>query len=504
MNKFSDKISNQDIDSWKIGDTIILNGGTGTGKTYFIVNALANKVKSTNKSIFSISSRKKILYICNRIKLMEDVLQEVKDLGNDDIIDVTTYQAIQSSIINNKQLKEYEYYVFDETHYFTSDSTFNKHTDLSYKYAISRNNAISIYMSATANELFTKIKNNNNTCHEYIIEKDYSYVEKMFFLSGKNCIKNKIVDIMNSTNDKIVYFCNSTEKAYELYLLLQDKAHFYCSKNNKYGINSEKDCIKQLNDDVVTFDKQLLITTVALDNGINLKDIHIKHIFCDVFDTDKLIQCLGRKRIIDTNDTCRFYLKKFSKREINGYKTTINNTLKPAKMFRKDRCKFDIEYIAKRNFPSNIIYPYVDAKGNESLIVNELQYSKYILDLVNITKMNDIGYKKYIMSRLGTSMKRLSVVDEEQLNIDNDKQELEEYLSSCVGNVMLQVKDRKELIERLDVRSNGKLLKKINNLNGALEEQDISYRIVEFATSRMINGEKKKYKNAWKVEKLIS
>ena len=35
-----------------------------------------------------------------------------------------------------------------------------------------------------------------------------------------------------------------------------------------------------------------------------------------------------------------------------------------------------------------------------------------------------------------------------------------------VGNVMLQVKDRKELIEKINVRQDGKLLKKINNLNG--------------------------------------
>ena len=67
---------------------------------------------------------------------------------------------------------------------------------------------------------------------------------------------------------------------------------------------------------------------------------------------------------------------------------------------------------------------------------------------------------------------------------------------------MLQVKDRKELIEKIDVKSNGKILKKINNLNGALEERGINYRIVEFSTSKMINGKQKKYPNAWKIRKL--
>lgn len=78
------------------------------------------------------------------------------------------------------------------------------------------------------------------------------------------------------------------------------------------------------------------------------------------------------------------------------------------------------------------------------------------------------------------------------------------YLESIVGVEMLQVKDRKELIEKIDVKSNGKMLKKINNLNGALEEREVNYRIVEFSTSNMINGKQKKYPNAWKVSRLIN
>lgn len=81
---------------------------------------------------------------------------------------------------------------------------------------------------------------------------------------------------------------------------------------------------------------------------------------------------------------------------------------------------------------------------------------------------------------------------------------LKPYLDSILGQVMLQVKDRKELIERIDVKSNGKLLKKISNLNSALEERGISYRIVEFSTSKMVDGKKKNFPNAWRIEKLIN
>ncbi|MBU3177653.1 hypothetical protein KPL47_15065 [Clostridium estertheticum] len=81
---------------------------------------------------------------------------------------------------------------------------------------------------------------------------------------------------------------------------------------------------------------------------------------------------------------------------------------------------------------------------------------------------------------------------------------LSDYLESMIGISMLQVKDRKELIEKIDVKSDGKLLKKINNQNGALEERKISYRIIEFPISKMIEGKQKRYPNAWRVEKIIS
>ena len=65
---------------------------------------------------------------------------------------------------------------------------------------------------------------------------------------------------------------------------------------------------------------------------------------------------------------------------------------------------------------------------------------------------------------------------------------------------MLTREDRKELIEKINAKSNGKLLKGINILNGALKERGINnYIIIEFETTRRINNKKNKYKNAWKV-----
>ena len=86
--------------------------------------------------------------------------------------------------------------------------------------------------------------------------------------------------------------------------------------------------------------------------------------------------------------------------------------------------------------------------------------------------------------------------------------ELETYLARLVkeDTVFLQLKDRAELIKKINAKQDGKLLKKAATLNQVLEERELDFRIKEFETTRMIqdaNGEpkKKKYKNAWKIVK---
>lgn len=95
---------------------------------------------------------------------------------------------------------------------------------------------------------------------------------------------------------------------------------------------------------------------------------------------------------------------------------------------------------------------------------------------------------------------------------DNMYKELEEYLQSCIDNkiVFLTADDRQPLIEAIGIidkkHSNTKdgiykYVKNLNSLNGYLEEIDSNYRIKQFETSKIIDGKKKKFKNAWKVIK---
>lgn len=84
----------------------------------------------------------------------------------------------------------------------------------------------------------------------------------------------------------------------------------------------------------------------------------------------------------------------------------------------------------------------------------------------------------------------------------NNVEFLKEYLKSITGEVMLQVKDRKELVEKIDVKSNGKLLRSKDSLNNALQEMELPYKIIELnKITKIENGKKKQYKTPWKLIK---
>lgn len=78
---------------------------------------------------------------------------------------------------------------------------------------------------------------------------------------------------------------------------------------------------------------------------------------------------------------------------------------------------------------------------------------------------------------------------------------------------MLQVKDRKELIEKINVRQDGKLLKKINNLNGVkmatvsfeknivLDNKSINRLVAVISKQEQEHNELKKMNTLNKVER---
>lgn len=123
---FSDIIG----DKYKLWDKefIILDGGTGSGKTYFIQYILIPYAEKLKKSI---------LYLCNRRSLYDELLQIIR---NHEYVELMLYQVLQEYLRNDKPLGKFDYIIADECHYLYGDALFNEYTDLSHKYLLEQKN----------------------------------------------------------------------------------------------------------------------------------------------------------------------------------------------------------------------------------------------------------------------------------------------------------------------------------------------------------------------------
>ena len=490
MYRVSDLIKLEDIKQWNLKDVITITAGCGTGKSYFIKNVLYDYAKENEY---------KILFLVHRSNCKNQFEEEIISDNKTDVIDITTYQSIESTILSKKEidLDKYTYIIADEYQYFCDDATFNKNSDVSLN-EILNSNTIKIFMSATDGLIknYLKMKKKIEVT-EYEVPSTFDFIRSLSFFDKQDTMF-EIAEECLENNDKCIFFIQSAKLAYELYSKFKNNAIFNCSKSNKeYYKHVDEQAIMDILKNQ-KFDKNMLITTCAMDAGVNILDLELSHIICDVFDVNTLLQCIGRKRIVQEGDGFHLYIKSISNKQLGGIKTSTEKRLKKAEFLLDFGTEVYIRsYYKNTNDYSNIIYDDV-VNGQCVKKVNELIYYKYkhtMLTIDNMISKGDYGYNKYFADLFG--IERYRVLEEEKKSDD-----LESYLESILGQVMLQVKDRKELIERIDVKSNGKLLKKIGNLNGALEEREVSYRIVEFSTSKIINGKKKNFPNAWRIEKL--
>ena len=127
--RVSDLITVEDIQKWEPDVPVIIEAGTGVGKSYFIKNTLYDIAKEEGQ---------KILFLIHRRKCVDQFIMEIEADGKDDVIDIVTYQKFSmhkrcSDFDDEFNPYDYGYIVSDEYHYFTEDASFNDTTDVAYE-----------------------------------------------------------------------------------------------------------------------------------------------------------------------------------------------------------------------------------------------------------------------------------------------------------------------------------------------------------------------------------
>ena len=467
MIRVSDVVTPDKIESWVPGDLITIKSGTGGGKSYLIKTVLHPIAKRNGD---------KILMLTHRSNCLDQFKEELARDDKLDTIQIMTYQKLEYMYLkkNPKDLDEYQYIVCDEFHYFMGDAAFSKTTDISLDLILSQSLATRIFMSATGDHMKTYINDiKGKETIDYDIPITYDHINSLTFFYNDDTFDELIEEAIEK-NQKVMLFIQSARKAYELYKKFKKYCLFNCSKNNKdYYKYVNKAKIKEM---LIKerFEEQILITTTCMDTGVNIKDLDLKHIICDVEDTGVLVQCIGRKRIQTEDDTFDLYIKTISNKSLGGKTTQLNKKLKMAEFLKTHTVQEFISEYQREYDTSHMVYDAVVMEKNRGTKkVNDLMFYKCNTDkeeIIKILEFGRVGYYDYIKELF--RMEEYRILEE-----DYKTDELIKYLDRII-NQKLYKPEQKDLIENIDLKDKrGRVQKSISLFNAYFDENKLPYII---------------------------
>lgn len=224
-------IRSEEASQWTANTPVFISSQTGSGKTTFVYDVLIKDI-----ILKSQAPNDKVLLLCNRVALSrqckykaaewqknfrknssyEKMLAKHQVRGIDEdcpdfgAVHIYTYHQIYHKILREKSnnegfsLNNYKYIVFDECHFFTSDSRFLNTTDDMLKVILEgANQSVRIYMSATPDVAFEAIIRMEFACMDEIRNKYINDVKKIFSdcRNGKHILTTKLMRFLGCIFD---------------------------------------------------------------------------------------------------------------------------------------------------------------------------------------------------------------------------------------------------------------------------------------------------------------
>ena len=524
--RISDLITDEEIAKWDEKDLITINAGTGVGKTYFIKNKLYEfAIKNGTPNILVLQHR-----VANKNQTQIDV--------EDKLITVMTYQYLNANI-NKIDLDDYYYIVCDECQFFTDDATFNRNTDAALHHILS-SKSIKIFMTATGTNALPTIKEvmyNNfyyDSIYEYIIPHSYDYVKNVTYYKSYKKTEPEhylqrecaIINDVLQKGEKIIIFMNDKEKCIALFKKYKDKAMFNCSMTNDFYTSGsvgkgtktkrenilKKDYSKFVNSEHLNYllencklpdEVSILITTTCMDAGVNILDTSVKTIiFNNVFETSAFIQCLGRRRMVNSEDYIRdIYIRPISNNGIRMREYKMKDIFDIANEFLEYNTEYKIdEYIRNHNNNSDNFAPLIKivpkSESETRLKINVMLWSKNYFAQDELIKMKEYNCQWNYCVFINNLLQRenpykyaimdLQKYGETREYDANEIKGKKVVLSEDVINELdtfatqkttFNTEQRQIIINLLQVKVNGELVKGLKRINRYLEQNEVPYKL---------------------------
>ncbi|WP_079545499.1 DEAD/DEAH box helicase [Christensenella massiliensis] len=493
----SEKIPKEAIEHWQGNIKILLNADCGTGKTSFVLNELYEYAREHGW---------KILYLSNRNLLKKQIELEIVD--KQDVFTLFNYQKkeydyrdIPWADIRQDELakainEQYDMVVCDEAHYFFTDSWAGTAPNVMLQTICHLLVIPAIFMTATPPILQRYVPFQDENI--FVVKKP-PQIEKAYYYSNDEAIERKIDSI--PMDEKVIYFGRKTNRLLELKEKYNERCMFVCAESNdnfRKNVDAEKrDYLIENN----KFEPQILLTTSALDNGINIEDLQVKHIICDYPDWITVKQCIGRKRFLHADDKINLYIK-IDPQMYHGLLTEYKKKLKTMLDYQEsDIADFATAY-NEIFFKEGFVFTdkYKDIGEKPFLILDSVYYKiRYDIEFFeDIVGHGRTAFVERLCDELGISFKIFRCLEDEFNSIDTA-----EKLESLIDKILWK-EEQKELSQffknglyRLKKDSRCNKLKGINNYLKKIK-LDESYEIV---SKQGKNPETKKRQTYWTIRR---
>jgi len=400
---------------WNSYNPVFISAQTGTGKNTFIEDVLIKVACKLNRKILIVSnrianSRQQKERIATLVGCSQELemytpkgLDAIEDFNN---VKVITYHKLEyyvSNLLKCRELDHYLFVVYDEVHFFVSDSLFNNKTGRILKNSLlAFKSSIRIYMTATPDEILPiviekeKLLQSNTfealysinypirpkELFYYNFKRKYDYINTKYF-SNKGDLLEKIKN--DRSSDKWLIFVSSKDSGKYFLEQLGNNSVFITSESKNSQLPDGNVYNEIVKDE--KFSCKVLISTSALDNGINFKDSSLKNIVIFTHDKTEFIQMLGRKRVL-TNEKVNLYICARDNTYFYKKLHTINSKIQAICCYKNNKLLFMNNYIFNDdiNKYSNVRQLFYSDEKLE-IQLNELAEKKLYLDKRFIEKM---------------------------------------------------------------------------------------------------------------------
>ncbi len=457
----------------------LIVGGTGIGKSVFIINEL---IRDLTEGAFA----NNVLLLANRSTLVAqhkaDLKQAEKNLTNElveevanrnmkkaygDRVKVMTYHSLPK--VDKDFLSKFKFVICDEAHFIVQDATYNEECDDILRILMERraSGAELILVTATEFELLPTLWLNGISVEKgnlkiYDYNKVINWYDRidLFFTSKR--VDSLALRVPHG--EKCMIFTDKS-KMKSLCKKLEDADYIH----SKWVKGKQKDVAMEKKQQQLVEDKKFhtkyLIANSALDNGISIEDVKFTTMIIDnVHDLVQIIQMIGRKRFNEVINSDR--LKVYIVTNYQRIKREYDGVLFQIQMYN-DYLQMQQDY--KVEEPST--YPiveefnrkYQECWESEKLNVIKKDTSGITARfLVRETYLAKIGFKRDLYCRLNQITfdindyysAKMSFYDFRNVNYQYAKQIVERYDKSINDVIIDKGKALKTLSEKEEIRSN--------------------------------------------------